>query len=148
MKILQYIHEKNYGLPYCTRQMRDMTDLSYCRGLNNSSLGFLAFSLFRSLIIIALNTHSKMVKAAVYSIFLPHLVSSFISPTRRTHLPPPVVTGRERSTCIFSTNFPTLEQLSKDSFMKQVTYASEFVPLLLDENLQTDLTDMISAQLR
>jgi hypothetical protein len=32
--------------------------------------------------------------------------------------------------------------------MKQVTYASEFVPLLLDENLQTDLTDMISAQLR
>mmetsp|Transcript_4770 Transcript_4770/g.9110 ORF Transcript_4770/g.9110 Transcript_4770/m.9110 type:complete len:241 (+) Transcript_4770:71-793(+) len=89
--------------------------------------------------------------AAYYLIFLPCVVSSFLSPVKTQYsfsIPPSLVTKRARgSTCIFSTNFPTLDQLSKDPFMKQVTYASEFIPFLLDESVQKDLTDMISAQL-
>ena len=47
-----------------------------------------------------------------------------------------------------TTNLPTIEQLSSDSFMNQVNYASEIVPLLAKENNHANLTEMISAQLR
>jgi len=43
---------------------------------------------------------------------------------------------------------PTMEQLSSDSFMKQISYASEaIVPLLSDVDRDDETTDLLSAQL-
>jgi hypothetical protein len=78
-----------------------------------------------------------------------HASSSGISlsntSTRLTTPPPRRIAVQ--SAALFSTKLPSMEQLSSDSFMNQVNYASEIVPLLEQETDENLLTDMISAQL-
>ncbi len=61
--------------------------------------------------------------------------------------------GRPGRFALSSTSFPTIEELSSDPFMKQVSHGSEIVALMRNnkDSLESDensLSEMISAQLR